>query len=249
MIMQNTDHDEAYNRLHWEPTACSDSTTPPPTGPAIDLTKLQSTFATRGTSRRAKSSGRKIDMTAITEARSNLAEAQEALDAAKSVYEAAQKVERDATRIEQLARYEQSYQNAISVPDSAYMLDTPDDITAAYGDVRPYVLPFGREYGKWNPMDVDNAAFGKDWLGNTTAIICQRLDEARTRPSRLIFTSGVGPCESDKIGQVFTARHNQTNAELGVYQIVGLVIYDPSGDVARIVGDVPNIKYSQNTYK
>lgn len=116
-------------------------------------------------------------------------------------------------------------------------------------DVRPYILPFGREYGKWNPKDVDNAAFGKGWLAGMFAMICKRTDQVRTRPSRLIFSSGSFPAESDKIGQEFTARHDQTGAFLGEYQIVGLVMYDQEGNVARVVGDVPDVKYSQNTYK
>lgn len=118
-------------------------------------------------------------------------------------------------------------------------------------DVRGYVLPFGREYGKWSPWDVDNAPFGKSWLGGMYGIICLRTDEARTRPSRLIFSSGspLDRSEFDKIDQRFTARHDQTNAKLGEYTIVGLVIWDADGDVLRVVGDVPDVKYSQNTYK
>lgn len=115
---------------------------------------------------------------------------------------------------------------------------------------RDYILPFGREYGKWNPRDVENAAFGKRWLSGMYAIICLRLDEARSRPSRLIFSHG-NPLreEQDKIGQRFMAKHDQTGAFLGEYRIVGIVAWNADGDVLRIVGDVPDVKYSQNTYK
>lgn len=119
-------------------------------------------------------------------------------------------------------------------------------------DVRPYILPFGRDYGRWNPRDVNNAAFGKSWLSNMVALICLREDQPRTRPSRLIFSSLSGSeevPERDRIGQRFTARHDQTNALLGVYRIVGIVRYDSEGKILKIVGDVPNVKLSQNTYK
>lgn len=131
----------------------------------------------------------------------------------------------------------------VNAAPSAFVTDNP----YAGQHVRA-VLPFGRDYGKWNPRDVENAAFGKNWLAGSTAIICKRLDEQRTRPTRLVFTSG-SPSEGDKIGSRFMARHDQTNAALGEYEVVGLVMYDQDGNVARIVGDVPNIKFSQSTYK
>lgn len=118
------------------------------------------------------------------------------------------------------------------------------------GNVRPYILPFGREHGKWNPRDVENAAFGKSWLSGMYAIICLRTDQARSRPSRLIFSHG-NPLreEQDKIGNYFMAKHDQTGAFLGEYRIVGIVAWNADGDVLRVVGDVPDVKYSQNTYK
>lgn len=130
----------------------------------------------------------------------------------------------------------------------------PEDAFRAFEpkyDVRPYVLPFGREYPMWNPRDVENAPFsGKSWLAGMTAIICSRTDEERSRPSRLIFTSSNGvPDEHDKIGQRFEARHDQTGKRLGDYRIDGLVIYSGEGEVLRIVGDVPNVKFHMNTYK
>jgi hypothetical protein len=118
-------------------------------------------------------------------------------------------------------------------------------------DVRPYILPFGREYGRWNPRDVANAAFGQNWLKDMVALVCLREDQPRTRPSRVIFSHNPGELsERDKIGQRFTARHDQTNALLGEYRIVGIVRYSSEdGSVEKIVGDVPNVKLTQNTYK
>lgn len=123
--------------------------------------------------------------------------------------------------------------------------------------VRPYILPFSNA-GRWDPWDVHNAHFGKDWLRGMYGIVCFREDEQRTRPSRLIFSHG-SPLPNkregkiygaDLIGVRFEARHDQTNARLGDYKIVGLIMYDSfSGDVLRAVGDVPNIKLAQSTYK
>lgn len=117
-------------------------------------------------------------------------------------------------------------------------------------DVRPYILPFGRGYAKFNPLkDGPIHEFGQKWLSNMTALICRRLDEKRTRPSRLIWTSGVNLPDRDKIGQKFTARHDQTGARLGEYEIVGIVQYDIDGNVWRTAGDVPDVKFTQATYK
>ena len=116
---------------------------------------------------------------------------------------------------------------------------------------RPYILPFGREYAKWSPFDVDEHPFGRDWLTGMMGIVVLRTDEARSRPTRIIFSSSSGvPHKSDKIGQEFLARHDQTGAKLGVYRIVGLVLYSPNGSVARTIGDVGGgSKLSLNTYK
>lgn len=183
-------------------------------------------------------------MTDIAILEQNLRNAEAALAAAKREAD-------EARRVEYAARMQARQDAANALPDSAYFLDEPMPYTGRYSvhDSRPYVLPFGREYGKWNPMDVDNAAFGKSWLANSQALICTRLDQPRSKPSRLIFTSGVGPSKSDLIGTVFEARHDQTGSRLGDYRIVGIVEYDTEGNVSRILGEVPDVKLSQNTYK
>jgi hypothetical protein len=81
------------------------------------------------------------------------------------------------------------------------------------------------------------------------ALICRRLDQERTRPTRLIFTSGLPFAEGDRIGVRFIARHDQTGKKLGDYQIAGVVVYDPWGYVGRIIGDVPNVAFACSTYK
>jgi hypothetical protein len=130
-------------------------------------------------------------------------------------------------------------------PDYYFRASVP---TPSYSE-RPYVLPFGRQYPKLSPWDTHEHPFGKSWLAKETALICLRTDEPRTRPTRIIYTSGISLNETDKIGNEFIARHDQTNAKLGVYKIVGLVFYDREGDVLRAVGDTPNYKMSLNTYK
>jgi len=114
---------------------------------------------------------------------------------------------------------------------------------------RNYVLPFGSMYKRWNPRHVEDAPFGREWLGNMQALICRRLDQERTRPTRLIFTSGLPFAESDRIGVRFIARHDQTNKKLGDYGIAGVVVYDPWGYVGRIIGNVPNVAFACSTYK
>lgn len=151
---------------------------------------------------------------------------------------AQERVDEMRVRMRELARA------GVDATPSAFYADGGD------GQSGRAVLPFGADYPKWNPRDVEHAAFGKSWLAGMTALICRRRDQGRTRPTRLVFTSGGGiPSTGDRIGCNFTAYHDQTGHKLGVYEVVGIVIYDEFGDVARIVGDVPDIKFAQSTYK
>jgi len=128
---------------------------------------------------------------------------------------------------------------------------TPADLVdpdPQYRGVADYVLPFGREYGKWSALDPESHPFGKQWLGQSSALICKRLDQDRTRPTRIIHTSGVAGGK-DRIGNVWEYRHDQTGARLGEYEIVGVVVYGSDGSVALVAGDVPATKMSLSTYK
>jgi len=136
----------------------------------------------------------------------------------------------------------------VAAAGSREMYEVQEGEIYDYGD-RPGVLPFGRDFAKWSPWDTSNAPFGQAWLGNMVALICKRLDETRTRPTRLIFCSGSVPRTVDRIGTAFTARHDQTGARLGRYKVVGIAVYDPDGYLGRVVGDVPDVKFACSTYK
>ena len=86
-----------------------------------------------------------------------------------------------------------------------------------YTGTRPYILPFGREYGKWSAYDVEHHPFGRMWLAEMHALVCKRTDVPRQNPSRIIFSSGQPLSHDDRIGSQFTARHDQTGAKLGEY--------------------------------
>lgn len=150
---------------------------------------------------------------------------------------------REEVRHAQQDRLEARAQVALAADRSDFYADQPEDT-----GTRDYVLPLGRDFGKWSPFDVENASLGKNWLAGALALVCQREDEARTFPSRIIFSGSESkPSAADRIGCAFTARHDQTGARLGYYRVVGIVVYGPQGDVLRVEGNVPDRKMSQNT--
>lgn len=180
-----------------------------------------------------------------------LEEATAAVEAAEAVLAEAQ-ARKDAAnarcreiQLEEIkSKYQSAFEEMLAKPDEAFVAANPSF------DVRPYILPFGREYGMFNPLDdADRAGheFGPDWTANMTAIICKKNE--RSRPTRLIWTSGYVSHESDFIGRRFQARHDQTGGNLGKYQIVGLAFFGPDAKLARTVGEVPDRKIAQSTYK
>lgn len=177
--------------------------------------------------------GRGTDMTTqqrVDELRAMLAEAEQEL--------AAQREQ------ERIAALHIRIADAVTADDSAFVSDAP-----RFTGEKGYVLPFGREYSKWNVTDVENHPFGQAWLTGMMGLICKRIDVPRNRPSRVIFASGSQPAADDRVGNSFIARHDQTNAFLGEYEVVGIVVYGTNGNVVRIVGEVPSAKLSLNTYK
>jgi hypothetical protein len=88
-----------------------------------------------------------------------------------------------------------------------------------------YVLPYGRGYAKWNPMHPTEHCFGEAYMADSSAIIVKRIDVPRkSAATRVIVTYGNIP-DDWKIGAVWSVRHDQTNAMLGVYEVVGEVEY------------------------
>jgi hypothetical protein len=111
-----------------------------------------------------------------------------------------------------------------------------------------YILPFGRTYGKWAPRRPAEHPFGPSWLAGGSAILVQRLDEPRSYPTRVIHSSG-GIGDDWRIGNSWDLYHDQTDAHLGRYQVVGVVQYDERGSVARIEGNVPDRALYMSTFK
>lgn len=98
-----------------------------------------------------------------------------------------------------------------------------------------YVLPYGRGYSKWNPMRPEDHCFGDDYMSDSSAIVVKRIDQPRNAAAtRVIVTAGIVP-DDWKIGNVWRIRHDQTNALLGVYEVVGEVEYAADEDGTAIV--------------
>lgn len=79
----------------------------------------------------------------------------------------------------------------------------------------------------------DSPYFDTAWV----AYVLFKTSEARTRPTR-VFTShhSLGW----KVGDLVHLEHDQTNAYLGEYKVVGITYADPANGVN--IGDVPDIK-------
>jgi hypothetical protein len=158
----------------------------------------------------------------------------------KSIKSRIQTLTAERTLVENLSAVER----LLAKPDKDFYAEHPRH------DVRPYILPFGSDYKRFNPRDDadrEGHDFGPRWTTNTTAIICKK--DERTRPTRLIWTSSMSIGEADKIGQRFLARHDQTGGKLGEYEIVGLAFFGADAKLVRTVGDVPSVKFAQSTYK
>jgi hypothetical protein len=112
-----------------------------------------------------------------------------------------------------------------------------------------YILPLGRDYEGINPFDPSTFPFGgAEWAANGVAYLLKK--DERTRPTRLVFSGG-GMVDTDRwgIGAQWDCRHDQTGARLGNYTVVGIVIYDGEGNVARYEGDVPDRRIKGAVFK
>jgi hypothetical protein len=103
-----------------------------------------------------------------------------------------------------------------------------------------YVLPSGT---KINPRRPETAEF---YDARLVGFAMRKLNEARTYPTRLVTSHGtLGGPGSWKIGERYSLRHDQTNALLGDYEVVGTVVF-ATGEVE---GDVPDRKISHCVFK
>lgn len=102
----------------------------------------------------------------------------------------------------------------------------------------PYILPTGSKINPSNPKGAEYYDEGQ------VAFIMRRLDKPRTRPTR-VFTSFGGLGEEWAIGTKHSCRHDQTNAFLGDYEVVGTVVFK----TGEKQGDVPNLKMSHAVFK
>lgn len=124
-------------------------------------------------------------------------------------------------------------------------LDCP---TPGHKGVASYILPMGQDVcpGGMNPLDPATSPFGTKWLMGGSFVVLSKPD--RTRPTRIVFSSGP-PSDDWKIGATWDCRHDQTGARLGTYTVVGVVLYDDQGRVARVAGEVPNRRIMTAVFK
>lgn len=99
-----------------------------------------------------------------------------------------------------------------------------------------YVLPTGE---KINPANPSGATY---YDADQTAFVLFKIDDDRIAPSRVVTSFG-GP-SGHQIGDQWIIRHDQTNAYLGTYQVVG--IHDFGNTVE---GWVPDRKISHSVFK
>ncbi len=100
------------------------------------------------------------------------------------------------------------------------------------------VLPVGESLNPFNP-DTTYTYFDL----NQTVYVMWKLDEARTRPTRVL--TSFGPLKGWEIDSVHDLHHDQTGAQMGSYKVVG-VHHFRSGEMA---GNVPDIKIKHAVFK
>jgi hypothetical protein len=76
------------------------------------------------------------------------------------------------------------------------------------------------------------------------AFVMQRLDVPRSRPT-CVATSFGGATPSEDLGAVWTFRHDQTNAFLGTYRVVGIAVFA----TGETYGNVPNAAINHRVFK
>jgi hypothetical protein len=175
-------------------------------------------------------------MTDIRILEQNVADAEAALAAARAEVRATERIAYNIRQAERAA-------SAVALPDSAFIDEQPGRRHQA-----DYILPLGEEYSKVNVLDPDSFPFGgPEWMVGSVVYVMAKPE--RTRPTR-VFISGGGSVGADwRIGNVWRCRHDQTNALLGTYTVVGIVVYGADGEVIRTVGETPNVKMAAAVFK
>lgn len=101
----------------------------------------------------------------------------------------------------------------------------------------PWVLPTGKTL---NPTQPETATF---YNVDQVAYVLQRLDEARTRPTRVVTSYGSTP--SYQLGDTWDVSHDQTSRYLGRYEVVGIVAF---AGTTRL-GEIPDLNLAHAVFK
>ena len=129
------------------------------------------------------------------------------------------------------------------MPDRAQQVaEINERLRAEYNETdveMDYVLPTGEKINPANPSE------GVYFQQDQTAYVLFKLSDERVFPTRVV-TSFEGDAAEPlhHIGERWTIRHDQTNAMLGTYQVVGIHVFGK-----RVEGWVPDRKISHSVFK
>lgn len=91
-----------------------------------------------------------------------------------------------------------------------------------------------------NPVHPEDAEYFDE---GQVAYVMQRTDKPRTRPTEV--ATSFGPFDPDALGREVEVRHDQTNAYLGTYTVVGVTDFR----TGHYVGLVPDRKLNHRVFK
>ena len=114
-----------------------------------------------------------------------------------------------------------------------------DSITQIPVPGRVSVLPTGRSLNARHPDPAKHTYFDP----KTVVYVLYKLNERRTRPTRVLTSSG--PIDGWRIGSVLALEHDQTNAYLDDYMIVGVKDFE----TGEQTGDVPDLSIKHAVLK
>lgn len=108
-----------------------------------------------------------------------------------------------------------------------------------YGDGRWNAVAVLPTRESMNPLTGDGHFFD----ANQTAYVLWKMNEARSRPTRVI--TSIGLVSGWKIGTIIHLEHDQDRSYLGEYKITGMHDF---GSMER-AGDVPDMKIKHSVLK